>query len=340
MLIPVMLNEDNSLLLRAFKAKNDEFYTRYEDIENEVIHYEKELENKVIYCNCDSINSNFLYFFALNFERLKLKKLISTGLLQNYKIEIEKIDEKEFNKTKLKSLILQLKKRLKDRNSETLNNKVIKIKLTKLEKNEDREVGDYKSRECLDLLDESDIVITNPPFSLFRDFFTLLTERKKKFLIIGNQTGAAYNCVFPYFKSGEVRFGLTWARVFDTDKNNQVHVNTEWFTNLKADKYPDKLELTKTYNSKDYPTLDNYSAINVNKVKDIPRDYRGVMAVPVNFLNKHNPNQFKILGLCKRGMGTKYLTKMYKDRVFDAQAVLKEKGVRKCLFIRILIKRV
>ena len=341
MLIPVvMLNEDNKLLLRAFKAKNDEFYTRYEDIENEVIHYEKELVDKVIYCNCDSINSNFLYFFALNFNRFKLKKLICTGLNQNYKIELESINEEEFTKTKLKSTILDLKKKLTEKDSVKLDNRYLAIKLTKLFKDEDKEIGDYKSKDCLNLLDESDIIVTNPPFSLFRDFFTLLTEREKKFLIIGNQTGAAYNCVFPYFKSGKVRFGLTWARVFDTDKNNQAHVNTEWFTNLKADKYPDKLELTKTYNPKDYPELDNYKAININKVRDIPKDYKGVMAVPVNFLNKHNPNQFKILGVCKRNQGTKYLKKMYDDRVFDAQAVLKENGRRRCLFIRILIKRV
>ena len=336
----LVLKEDNSLLLRAFKARNDEFYTQTEDIENEVIHYEKELENKVIYCNCDSINSNFLYYFALNFNRFKIKKLLVSGL-NSIGIEIDRIKEDRFNKTELKRLIQKNRKNLSERESVMIDNLMIKMRLFRLNKDEDREIGEYRSRDCLKLLDRADIVITNPPFSLFRDFFTLLSkEYDKKFLIIGNQTGAAYNCVFPYFKSNKVRFGLTWARKFDTDRKEVVHVNTEWFTNLRADKYPEKLELTKSYNSKDYPKLDNYDAININKVRDIPKDYRGVMAVPVNFLNKYNPNQFKILGLCKRNQGTKYLTKMYGDSKFDAQATLKEKGELKRLFIRVLIKRV
>lgn len=332
-----IINEDNSHLFKAAQKKNDEFYTRYEDIENEVIHYEKELVDKIIYCNCDSINSNFLYFFALNFERLSLKKLLVTGL-NSIGIEITRLNSDKFNKKELMRLIKDNKKFLSEKNQVIVNNRDIFIKLFKLVSDEFNKGGEYQSNQSIELLKECDIVITNPPFSLFRDLFSIIKYYNKKFLLIGNETGIGYIDVFPLIRDGMVRIGLTFPRYFfsPSSKGKVKEVNCVWFTNLKGNKYPDFIELTKNYNSKDYPRLDNYRAINVNKTKDIPKDYKGLMAVPVSFLTKYNPKQFKIVGICKGDFGKKYIISgKYNGRV-NKNAILKGR----ILFIRILIKRI
>ena len=333
-----VINEDNKHLMRAYLAKNDEFYTRYEDIEKELIHYEKELKDKIIYCNCDSINSNFLYYFALNFNRLKLKKLICTGL-KSIGVELSGINENKFTKKELMNLIKSNKRILSDKESIRIKNKNIAIKLFKLISDDINKGGDFNSIQSIELLKKCDIVVTNPPFSLFRDLFKIINYYNKKFLLIGNETGIGYKDIFPLIRDRIVRIGLTFPRYFFTpdykDEGREI-VNCVWFTNLKGDSYPDFLELIKTYNSKEYPKLDNYRVINVNKTKDIPKNYKGVMAVPVSFLTKYNPNQFKIVGMCKGDFGKDfYIPGKYYGRD-NKRAILKGK----VLFIRLLIKKI
>ena len=258
----------NTSLHAAKKVKNDEFYTRLEDINEEMSHYEDKFHGKVVFCNCDDPKwSNFWKYFHLNFSVLGLKKLISTHYDKTeptYKMEYTGGNDNDIE---------------------------VGVK-TPLEGN-----GDFRNKECLDLLYECDIVVTNPPFSLFRTYVATLMEHNKKFLIIGNKNAITYKEFFPLLKENKVWLGCTNVKEFlQPDGSIKKFGNIGWFTNLDVAKRHEKLILWKHYTPEEYPKYDNYDAIEVSKVSDIPADYGGVMGVPITFLDKFNPNQFEIIG--------------------------------------------
>ena len=258
----------NTNLHKAKTAKNDEFYTQLADVSKELMHYEKHFDGKTVLCNCDDpTRSAFWKYFHLNFEALGLKKLISTHYDKTkptYKMEYTGGDDDDI---------------------------AAGVK-TPLEGN-----GDFRNKECLDLLDECDIVVTNPPFSLFREYVAVLMEHEKKFMIIGNVNAIAYQEIFQLLKENKVWLGHNSPTKFSTPDGTTKRVQTRWFTNLGAPKWHEKLILRKKYAPEEYPKYDNYGAINVDKVADIPCDYDGVMGVPITFLDKYNPEQFEIVGM-------------------------------------------
>lgn len=260
----------NANLHKAKDAKNDEFYTQLTDVAKELMHYKAHFKDKIVLCNCDDPTwSAFWKYFHLNFAELGLKKLISTHYDREeatYKMEYTGGDDNDIE---------------------------VGVK-TPLEGN-----GDFRNKECLDLLDECDIVVTNPPFSLFREYAAVLMEHQKKFLIIGNKNAITYKEFFPLLKNDEVWIGCNSPSEFSTPDGLTKKLNglTRWFTNLDVAKRHEKLILWKKYTPEEYQTYDNYSAINVDKVSEIPCDYNGVMGVPITFMDKYNPEQFEIIGL-------------------------------------------
>ena len=313
----------NTILRSANREKKDEFYTQLVDIEKELKYYKEYFKGKVVFCNCDDpFESNFFKYFAINFNHLQLKKLIATcyegssvvqtqlslfdvnGIIVNkentnkpYKIEINEVnDENEDGTVNLADVETLIKNK--------------KNVLSLLEGD-----GDFRSPECIELLKESDIVVTNPPFSLFREYVAQLIEYKKDYIIMGNTNALTYKEIFYLFKEDKIRTGYTNFNVgmyfFVPDSAEKYHkivngrkmvrVSTScWFTSLPVKKHNDKLILYKKYNPEEYPKFDNYDAINVNSYKEIPCDYKGLMAVPVTFLDKFNPNQFEIVDALNR----------------------------------------
>jgi hypothetical protein len=270
----------NKNLHSAKKEKNDEFYTLYEDIEKEVEEYKNQLKDKIIFCNCDNPeSSNFWKYLSNNFDDYELKKLISTHYSsdgQSYKSEISrdinvdgKIDKLDTQKTTFKGN------------------------------------GDFRSDECIEILKECDIVITNPPFSLFREYIAQLMEYDKNFLIIGNYNAITYKEVFGYIKENKLWLGYNYVKEFRTpDGSIKKFGNICWFTNLgNKNRHIDLIRdvLYKKYNEVDYPKYDNYDAINIDKVADIPVDYFGYMGVPITFMDKYNPEQFELYGIMNTG---------------------------------------
>ena len=260
----------NANLHKAKDAKNDEFYTQLTDVSKELMHYKQHFKDKVIFCNCDDPTwSAFWKYFHLNFEALGLKKLISTHYDKTeptYKMEYTGGNDNDIE---------------------------VGVK-TPLEGN-----GDFRNQECLDLLDEADIVVTNPPFSLFREYVTVLMEHEKKFLIIGNKNAVEYSEVFTPMKANNLWMGYCSPSVFDTPEglSKKVQGLCRWFTNLDISKRYEKLVLWKTYNQNDYPKYDYIDAIEVGKVAEIPMDYDGIMGVPLTFMDYYNPDQFEIIDL-------------------------------------------
>ena len=256
---------DNKNLTAAKRIKNDEFYTRLEDIEKELTNYKEYFKDKIIYCNCDDVEySNFYKYFKDNFDELRIRKIIATNLSLNrtaYKTEFDN------------------------------NSKEIRTQL--------RGNGDFRSEECVELLKSADLVITNPPFSLFREYIAQLIKYNKKFLVIGNINAATYKEIFPFFKNNQVWFGNTSPKVFLTpDRTEKKFGNIVWYTNLDNEKRHCRIPLKEKYygNEGKYPKYDNYDAIEVSKVINIPCDYDGLMGVPVTFLNKYCPEQFELIG--------------------------------------------
>ena len=273
----------NANLHKAKDAKNDEFYTQLTDVSKEMMHYKEHFKDKIVFCNCDDPTwSAFWKYFHLNFAELGLKKLISTHYDKTeptYKMEYTGGDDNDIE---------------------------VGVK-TPLEGN-----GDFRNQECIDLLKESDIVVTNPPFSLFREYVAQLINYNKPFIIIGNTNALSYGEIFKMFQSDAIRTGYTnfnvgmffvvpdWFEKYTKIENGQkmARVSTScWFTSLPVKKHEEKLILWKNYNPEEYPTYDNYDAINVDKYTDIPCDYDGVMGVPITFLDKYNPEQFEILDM-------------------------------------------
>ncbi len=281
----------NRNLQNAKMSKKDEFYTQLLDIEKELWHYREHLKGKTVLCNCDDPRlSYFFHFFSYNFKQLQLKKLITTC----YKNQSKKAIYLEFTGNKNRDNIPDLEE--------------IGIKYLKGD-------GDFRSEECIELLKQSDIVVTNPPFSLFREYVAQLIKYNKKFVIIGNLNAITTKEIFKLFKenkiwlghsihSGDREFGVpkdyplnaSGCRI-DENGNKFIRVKgVRWFTNLDYIERHEDLILYKTYNKKKYPIYANCNAINVNKTKDIPKDYKGVMGVPITFIDKYNLDQFEILG--------------------------------------------
>ena len=290
-----MVNKNTNTNLHTAKSvKNDEFYTRFEDISKEVTHYKEFFKDKVVYCNCDRVDgenrSNFFVYFATYFEILGLKRLICTT----------------HNKG--------CKGRLFIYDGDTNGNKIIDDEeIYTIEMDGD---GDFRSEECVKWLKKCDVVVTNPPFSLFRDFVTQLVKYDKKFLIIGNKNAISYKEIFPLIKDNKLWLGASIKsgdRKFYVPDNYPLNASgcgidekgkrfirvkgVRWFTNIEDAKRNLPIDLYKKYNPKDYPKYDNYDAINVDKTSDIPMDYDGVMGVPISFLDKYCPTQFEIVGL-------------------------------------------
>ena len=284
---------NNNNLHAAKTAKNDEFYTTLSDIEKEMHYYKDFFRDKIVYCNCDDArDSNFFKYFSLNFEFLGLKKLITTG----YKADG-------------KGVVLVYEG---DKNG---NRRVDNEEIIVNELNGD---GDFRSEECIEYLKQADVVVTNPPFSLFRQYVKQLMDYGKKFIIIGNQNAITYKEIFPYIKNNQLWLGMSMNgsnRWFVAPNSYEVKENAAgykldekgrkmffvngvtWFTNIENKRRNEKLDLYKRYSFEDYPKYDNFDAINVDKVADIPMDYDGVMGVPITFLYKYNPTQFEIIGI-------------------------------------------
>lgn len=261
---------DNRNLCLAKKRRMNEFYTQLIDIKKELKHYKNHFVNKTVFCNCnDSEESNFWKYFSLNFDKLKLKKLIATRF------------EKEKSSYRLEMY--------RDENGLHTDKKALK------------QNGDFRSPECVELLKEADIVITNPPFSLFREYVAQLMEYNKQFLIIGNKNAITYKEIFPLLKNNDIWLGYENVKEFkQPDGTIKKFGNIGWFTNLDISKKHEDIILYRTYNTTDYPKYDNYDAINVNKVSEIPVDYSGIMGVPITFMDKYNPEQFRVIGLDKQ----------------------------------------
>jgi len=274
-------NATNTLLHNAKKSKNDEFYTQLCDIENELQHYKNHFNGKVVYCNCDDWEvSNFVKYFKYNFKSLGIEKLISTCYIENGQGKYFEYDGHNASTRSLK------------------------------------ENGDFRSNECIEVLNKSDIIVTNPPFSLFREYIRQLIINEKMFLSIGNVNAITYKEIFKLIKENKAWLGVNLGRgvsgfivpedyeLFGTEaridgNGNRIISpnNCLWLTNLDNFKRNEYLNLSNSYigNEKTYPLYDNYNAINVNKTKDIPHDYQGYMGVPITFLHKYNPKQFKLV---------------------------------------------
>lgn len=327
----------NINLRRASTAKKDEFYTQLSDIEKELRHYKEHFKGKVVFCNCDDPRvSNFFHYFSYNFEQLGLKKLITTC----YKSQQADLFSQNNSE---KAIYLEY---TGDKNKDNIPNpEEIGIKHLKSD-------GDFRSQECIELLKKSDIVVTNPPFSLFREYVAQLIEYDKKFIIIGNQNAITYKEIFKIIKenrlwlgasihSGDREFGvpddypLTAASYrIGSDGRKYIRVKgVRWFTNLDYEERHEDLIPYKNYygNESEYPKYDNYDAINVDKTKDIPMDYKGVMGVPITFLDKYNPEQFELLGIMNTGEENKGIR--YEGTPHGRPII---NGVEK--YLRILIK--
>lgn len=268
-------SQSNRSLIKASAAKNDEFYTRYEDINAEVMKYRRYFKDKIVYLPCDDPagkKSKFWTFFVDNFDAFQLKKLIATHYDTEgnaYKIWID---------------------------GDTTGDGYVDEGDSKQEDLESN--GDFHSLECTAILQECDIVVTNPPFSLFRDFLAWILAAEKQFLIIGSQNAFTYKEVFPLILDNKIWMGYNMVKEFyQPDGSIKKFGNICWFTNLPSMKRNEELVLVKKYNSIDYPKYDDYDAIEVSKVANIPMDYEGIMGVPITFLYKYNPNQFEIVGL-------------------------------------------
>lgn len=366
----------NTTLGAAKASKKDEFYTQLSDIEKELVHYREYFRDKVVFCNCDDpYESNFFKYFALNFNALRLKKLIATcydgsPIAQQelplfpdegnepkkkaYKVEISEVPDMDGNgATDLTDVKLLLKSSDHNVKAELKGN------------------GDFRSPECIELLKQADIVVTNPPFSLFREYMAQLVKYDKKFIIIGNQNAITYKEIFPLIKENRLWLGLTmngsnrWFRVPDDyEQTSSMKIEdgikycfvkaVVWFTNLEHHRRKEEIILVNRYTPEEYPTYENYEAIEVGNVNKIPYDYKGIMGVPITFLHKYNPEQFEILGMCENEDLYKLKTKVYttaeckqayvkkfgKNGTYDlnASGVIIINGIQEKVYQRILIR--
>ncbi|MBP3712132.1 MAG: adenine-specific methyltransferase EcoRI family protein [Bacteroidaceae bacterium] len=305
----------NKNLNAAKTAKKDEFYTQMKDIERELQHYWPHFRGKVVLCNCDDpYESNFFKYFALNFNQLGLKKLICTCFDGSPVLGNELLlDFGDFTDEPKKMAYKVEITEVRDLNGDGAVDLADVQYLLRNDKNAIsllRQHGDFRSAECIELLKQADIVVTNPPFSLFREYIGQLMEYEKKFLIVGNQGAIIYKEIFPSvinnkiwlgygFKGGAAHFVSPYedTATASDHKEGMIRVSgVHWFTNLDIAKRNDPVDLVRRYSAEEYPKYDNYDAIEVSKTSDIPCDYAGAMGVPITFLDKYNPDQFEIIG--------------------------------------------
>ena len=340
----------NKNLTQAKKNKKDEFYTQLSDIERELKHYKKHFKGKVVYCNCDDPRiSNFFHYFSYNFEKLGLKKLITT-CYKNQDMNLFSQNDSE------EAIYLEYEG---DKNGNNVPDiEEIGIKSLKGD-------GDFRSEESIELLKQADIVITNPPFSLFREYVSQLIEYDKKFIIVGHQNAITYKEIFKLIKENKLWLGYGFKggaahfinKHYEDYATAGDHVDgmirvsgVVWFTNLDINKRHEDLILYKQYTRDEYMRYENYDAINVNKTKDIPVDYNGYMGVPITFLNKYNPEQFEIIGLGISNSGLdigvnpytkehkEYRKKIQKRGAVDGDLYMMIDNVVTVPYARILIK--
>lgn len=345
----------NKNLNAAKVAKKDEFYTQLSDIERELKHYWQHFRGKVVLCNCDDpYESNFFKYFALRFNQLGLKKLICTCYNgspvtgNELAIHFDGFDDDEPKKIAYKVEITEVK----DENGDGAVDLSDVQYLLKNDKNvlSILKTGDFRSQECIELLKEADIVVTNPPFSLFREYIGQLMEYQKKFLIIGHQNAIHYKEVFPLIKDNLVWLGYGFkgaaghffspyedVATAGDHKENMIRVSgVTWFTNLEIPKRHEILDLVCRYSPDEYPKYDNFEGIDVGKTVDIPFDYDGVMGVPDTMLYSFNPEQFEIIGLGNGDLAKQIgITKNYRGRT---DLAFTKNGKHKCPYSRILIR--
>jgi len=337
-----MSQNSNKNLRSANKAKKDEFYTQLVDIEKELKFYKKQLKGKIVYCNADDpFESDFFKYFASNFNALGIKKLIATSYAGSPVVggQLSLFDVKGLKTSKKKEPFKIEINEVKDLNADGAINMADIEYLLKHDANIATPLkgdGDFRSEECIELLKEADIVVTNPPFSLFREYVAQLVKYKKNFLIIGNQNAITYKEIFKLIKKDKLWLGQTmngsnrWFQIPDYyEKYHKIEngkkyafvAGVVWFTNLDTPKRHDELVLYEKYTPEEYPKYDNYDALNVDRTEKIPVDYVGFMGVPITFLHKYNPKQFEIIGqgqgdlyreLTPRGLNKKFVENYYK----------------------------
>lgn len=316
----------NISLTKAKSSKKDEFYTQLPDIEKELSHYKEFFKGKVVFCNCDDpYESNFFKYFAMNFIHLGLKKLIATcyagspvaweqlSLLDNENVAVKAESRRRPYKIEITEVL--------DYNGDgavDLSDVEYLLKNNKNTLSVLNGDGDFRSQECVELLKEADIVVTNPPFSLFREYVAQLIKYDKKFIILGNMNAITYKEIFYLIIKNKLwaGYGFNMSMVYKTAYRNELEANKKfvvskgynpndnyikvpavnWYTNIKTSKRSETLTLYKKYTPEEYPKYETYDAIDISKISDIPVDYEGVMGVPKTFLDKYNPNQFEIIG--------------------------------------------
>ncbi len=315
---------------KAKEAKKDEFYTQLDDINNELKHYREHFRGKTVLCNCDDPRiSNFFTYFAYNFEFLGLKKLITT-CYKNQNVDL-------FSQNQSEQAVYLIYEGDKNGNHTPDANEIGVMPL--------KGDGDFRSKECIELLKEADIVVTNPPFSLFREYVAQLMEYDKEFLIIGNQNALSYKEIFPLIRDNKMWLGASihsgdrkfWvpedyelkAAGCGIDATGRKFIRVKgvrWFTNLDYKERHEDLILYKNYTPDLYPKYENYDAINVNKTEDIPCDYEGIMGVPITFMDKYNPDQFEIIGLGIANLGLSIGVQPYKPEHKKYRKEIQKRG--------------
>ena len=340
----------NSNLHKAGKAKNDEFYTQLVDIEKELKHYKGQFRGKVVYCNCDDpFESNFFKYFAANFNALELKKLITTSYVKSPIVgdQLPLFEMKGLEPEGKEPFKIEINE-VRDLDSDGAIGLTDVEWLLKHDANVTKPLkgnGDFRSDECIELLKQADIVVTNPPFSLFREYVAQLMEYGKKFLILGDQNAVTYKETFGYIKENKLwhgydNGGTKWFHVpMDYDIPTESRIKIEngikffsmgrivWYTNLDTTKRYEKIGLYKKYTPEEFPEYDNYNVINIDKVADIPMDYDGVMGVPITFVDKYSPAQFEILGIANsaRWIGYECFTLIEGKKIYNRILIKRKK---------------
>ena len=348
----------NENLGKAKAARDDEFYTQLPDIERELHHYRRHFKGKTVFCNCDDpFESNFFKYFVLNFNRLGLAKLICTcyasSPIMGSQLSLFDVEPEAKPGTPYKAVVTCVYDKDGDGDVDMLD----VAELFKSGENELTELegdGDFRSPECLELMDAADIVATNPPFSLFREYVTTLVEHGKKFVIIGPSTGIKYKETFPLVRDGKMWLGYGFAKgdaYFSIPKENArdfaagvydestglVHFRKcTWFTNLDIKKRHEEMILYKRYSPEAYPSYTNFDGIDVTGVADIPCDYPGNMGVPITFLEQHNPDQFEIVGLGEGNLAKEI--GITRDRTGRTKLEIEKDGKRSNVWARLVIR--
>ncbi len=312
---------ENSGLNKAKAAKKDEFYTQFDDIAAEMWHYESYFKDATILCNCDDpFESNFFKYFALNFHHFGIKKLIATcydgSPVAGQEISFDELESMKNSKRKAYKIELTDIPDMNGDGTFDLSDIEAFLKSDECPIQELEGNGDFRSEECIDLLKQADIIATNPPFSLFREYIAQLMQYKKKFIVIGNINAITYQDIFPLIKNNKMWMGVSIhsgdrefqvpdsyplnAAGYRQDDKGRKFIRVKgvrWWTNLDYKERHDEMDLYKRYSPEDFPTYDNYDAININKTSDIPMDYDSYMGVPITFLDKYCPDQFEIIML-------------------------------------------